>query len=308
MSRTLCLLFLFLVNYSNATCQSVVTVFFGINAYERNPCRQTGSSEETEDFQKRKDFFKHRLGDIVEPYSLGEINKDLYEKGVISLRFTDLENAYIFDLQEAGLTSVDVRAGEKEFSLRAEEIQASARCFDLNIPIQRIVDELRLLPYEEFKIQLHFHGVHQVAPGSDGRKFLFKGRMAPYSQVLDGGWMPISLFSSNFKPVEEGGIPFSSQPVGGAWGKKLYFNSQRKFLGVSAVGNWLIYPVSNPGQTDDDSFSLSGGSTGLLLDVGSWFYLGGAYGFDFESEKSDKPKLMGVVGLGPKFFALFKGE
>lgn len=283
-----------------------ITVMYGINNAVRNPCLQSGSKDDPIAYLQKEHFYQHKLGKVVQPYVVGEIDKELYEKGVITIRFVELDQNVIFTIQEAAVSSLEFTSGERTFSMLGDEVQVAARCFDLNIPVKKVVDALQLLPYESFTIKINFHGLHTITPGSEHRSFLYKGMVAPYSKVLDGGWMPLSLFSSNFKPVAEGGIPFSSQPIGGAWGKKLYLNSERKFLGISGVGNWLIYPTTDPNQPEDDSFSLSGGSLGMLLDVGSWFYVGTSYGFDFQGQEN--PKMLGVIGLGPKFFSLFKGE
>jgi hypothetical protein len=181
-----------------------ITVLYGINKAVRNPCLQSGSKDDPANYPQKESFFQHKLGKVIQPYVVGEVEKELYDKGVITIRFVDLDQKAIFTLQEAAVSSLEFTAGDRSFSMHGDEVQVGARCFDLNISIQKIVDALQLLPYETFTVKLNFHGVHTITPGSENRSFLYKGMVAPYSKVLDGGWMPLSLVQLQFQACSRG--------------------------------------------------------------------------------------------------------
>jgi hypothetical protein len=138
--------------------------------------------------------------------------------------------------------------------------------------------------------------------------FVFKHKIVPYklAGTIPPFWIPVGLFSTNFKRTEDG-IPFASMPIGLAMGWKWYFSND-SHIGLSVVGNWLIYPKSEVVTTSGEKrkvYNLSAVSLGLLFDLRNYLYVGYAYGWDLKKDGRD-PRNMFVIGFAPDLLQLFK--
>ncbi len=126
-------------------------------------------------------------------------------------------------------------------------------------------------------------------------------------QDLKGFWFPTLLFSTNFKSTESG-IPFASLPIGLAWGCKFYGKKGGGFVGISGMGNWLIYTQdSRSTTTSNTSFNVAGITGGVLVDFSDVISIGYAYGANFKSGGKD-PGSMFVLGVGSKALNFFKKD
>lgn len=122
-----------------------------------------------------------------------------------------------------------------------------------------------------------------------------------------GLWVPVGLFSTNFKETTDG-LQFNVLPISGAVGTKLYLGSWYFGLSLFLGWAWDINPVdSNPSPTQAEEaqrkdkppsagFRVGSVALGSLLDVNGLFYVGAAHISNFERDVDD-PGFVGVLGL-----------
>lgn len=123
-----------------------------------------------------------------------------------------------------------------------------------------------------------------------------------------GFWFPIGLFATSFRSGPDG-LQFSAFPVGIAWGAKVYLPGSPFYFGFSAMFNWSI--VSGTPQTDamamltDTGVTLASFSVGAVIDIGNYFYVGGAATFDFRTGRELASPML-VVGIAPGLLQLLQ--
>jgi hypothetical protein len=147
--------------------------------------------------------------------------------------------------------------------------------------------------------------------------FKYRKILAPYD-VLGPVWLPIGLFGTHFS-TNQNGLQFAAFPINLAIGGKWYATDS-VYFGLSLILAWTIYSSStstgssssgmtasaaSPSSTNS-SFSVSAASLGLLLDVSNWFYVGGAYGYDFRTDVVQQPGAFLVVGVAPGLLQLMQ--
>ncbi len=116
---------------------------------------------------------------------------------------------------------------------------------------------------------------------------------------MSGFWVPIGLFSTDFKKHDENGILFSAQPIGFAFGNK--FNSRKSYLGVSGAINYVLTPAN---VDDKNNIYLSDAAFAAIIDINGWIYAGYSFPFDINENKQN----MFVIGIGAEFINLIKGN
>jgi hypothetical protein len=123
-------------------------------------------------------------------------------------------------------------------------------------------------------------------------------------------WFPVGLFSTDFKS-NSSGVTLASMPVGAALGAKFYIPGyvlpDQFYVGLSAIGSWLISSAKDSTGAATGNLSFAGITAGALVDFNNWFYLGYAYGWDLTSNH-DNPGNMFVVGVAPGLLQLVKSK
>ncbi|AKJ07537.1 Hypothetical protein AA314_09163 [Archangium gephyra] len=136
---------------------------------------------------------------------------------------------------------------------------------------------------------------------TEDRYFRLVHRFSPYGlgNTESYFWVPLALFSTDFKSSENG-ITLASMPVGLAVGGRLYFDNGF-YLGGSAVASWLIFKNQGPAE----GYNVQSAAIGAVIDVNNYVFVGTAYGLDFRAGATH-PGLMFVVGPGPSLLQVFK--
>jgi hypothetical protein len=128
------------------------------------------------------------------------------------------------------------------------------------------------------------------------RKILFQRYIQPYNEI--GLWVPVGLFSSNFKN-NANGWAFSPLPIALAVGLKFNFNTM--YIGSSPFINWIVQ------NKTDSSFNVGGLTIGMLFDINDYLYLGAGFGANL-STKSSTDKIIFAIGPGVKLLKYIKGN
>ena len=242
--------------------------------------------------------------------------REVFDYSNIAIRIVSFEDKMVVPLQTIGIESIKLIVGSQD-TIDIELSQTDQFVHDKYIDIKNILKQnypngspiYSFESGEVFDIKIDYEvpdSINVMDPGFEGE---YRLSTSWYQGIDIGGakglWAPVLLFNSNLK-ADATGIPFASMPVGLAWGKKKYFKNDG-YIGLSLMGNWLIY---TQGEKDTDlttinSFSFKNVGLGVLLDLNDAIYLGYAYGLDFRSGSKD-PGGMFVFGFGPKLISSLK--
>ena len=120
-----------------------------------------------------------------------------------------------------------------------------------------------------------------------------------YRQPKIGFWFPVGLVGAHFKNVDEKGLSFSSAPLAFAVGSKFFF--QGSSVGISAFLGYSLFQgvkeeeieVTDDAESEETEtkitkpFSVTGLTTGLLLDFADLVMVGIGYSFDLRRLNDD---------------------
>lgn len=235
-------------------------------------------------------------------HDLKERNTDLRNNYQIVVYFGKLESR-LRDLSQFGVTEVNVsvdgvQAPPKRYSFK-----------DIGIEDKRYI----AFPFLEsdFGGNIKNGALVKVSiAGYPGRAwhFRFKRTTTPYAtfESVPYAWLPVALFSTNFKSNEEG-ISLAPMPIGLGLGTRIN-TSKGRYLGISAVGSWLIAPEKKATDAEKPSgnFNFKQITLGGILDLSNFAYVGYAYGLDLTSKHNHQGHLL-VVGIAPGALQLFQG-
>lgn len=234
-------------------------------------------------------------------------NPIVYKDNMYIIRFYNLKTKKLIKIGQvdAGM-SVEVVANGKTYQRSAE--QNEIKMTDLNLDFKKLFNNEVIPQKTSVKISVNINNTNYKILNTILETEFFNPRQHYQSlgQDLGGFWIPTLLYSTNFKSTNEG-IPFASLPIGIAYGWK-FFGKKGGYIGVSGMGNWLIYnQPSTSSTTVNSSFNLQAITGGVLFDFSDVVSLGCVYGKDFRSNGSD-PGLMFVLGIGSKALSFFKKD
>jgi hypothetical protein len=121
-----------------------------------------------------------------------------------------------------------------------------------------------------------------------------------------GFWLPVGLFSTNFKGTSGGGIPLAPAPIGLAWGQKRYVGDTADgYVGISAFANWTLTPAQDAKGQATGGYGVQALTFGALFDFANYVYAGPGFVKDWQTGSNDSGFVV-VVGVGPKLLNVFK--
>lgn len=127
------------------------------------------------------------------------------------------------------------------------------------------------------------------------------------SYGIAGIWLPVGMFSTNFKSGRTAeGLAFAPSPIGLSWGKKRYTGpNENSYFGFSVIASWQFLPASDDDEDTAGSYNLRGLTTGVLFDLYDYGYVGLAYATDL-GKGSEDPGAVLLLGVGPTLERVLK--
>ncbi len=147
---------------------------------------------------------------------------------------------------------------------------------------------------EVFEMIISINGTSLVRYGRFVKNFIGYETWKPFSEIPIGLWIPILLTGTDFKSVENDGVPVVSIPINLAIGTKYYFknDNSKLYLGLSGLIGYSTISIQDKSTANafDNHVltSLKSLSYGLLFDLASYAQIGFANRLVFGVEQKNE--------------------